>query len=129
MSVKELRAAVRELRAEAQAKDAVLSKRAAQVDELETKLAHIKTLPQDEISRQVQEEAAKHFFDAHGALTGNFTAAVEMIIGTGIGPQPLAVAAGMIAQLQADLNALRDRFAIPDVAPAMVPEWLSQIEG
>jgi hypothetical protein len=33
--------------------------------------------------------------------------------------------AGLVGQIQADLGALRDRFGIPDVAPALIPEWVS----
>ena len=37
----------------------------------------------------------------------------------------MAFMAGQVGQLQADITALRDRFGIPDVVPALIPAWVT----
>jgi ribosomal protein L29 len=127
MSVKELRAKVRELKGEVKAKEDVLAKRATQVNELEEKLARVKTVPPDEVLSDLHVEASRQLNDTRGALIGRFSAAVEAIDAhhREHGGDSLAVLAGLIGQLQADLNQLRDAYAIPDVAPELIPEWVN----
>ena len=127
MSVKELRAKVRELKGEVKAKEDVLAKRATQVNALEEKLARVKTVPPDEVLSDLHVEASRQLSDTRGALIGRFSAAVEAIDAhhREHGGDSLAVLAGLIGQLQADLNQLRDAYAIPDVAPEMIPEWVN----
>lgn len=127
MSVKELRAKVRELKGDVAAKEEVLSRRAKQVDDLEEKLARVKTVPADEVKAELQREATAHLNDTRGALVGKFSAAIQAMYEhadtSGVEPD-VAFMAGLVGQLQADLGALRDRFGIPDIAPALIPEWV-----
>lgn len=128
MSVKELRAKVRELRNEVTSKEEVLATRSAQINTLEEKLSRAKALPPDEVLTELQAEATKWTNDAHCALIGKFSGAVEALATHFIthGGESINVfMAGLVGQLQADLNALRDRCGIPDVTPAMIPDWVS----
>lgn len=127
MSVKELRAKVRELKGEVSAKEEVLSKRAKQVNELEEKLARVKTVPPDEVLSDLHVEASRQLNDTRGALIGRFRAAIEAIDThhREHGGDSMAVLSGLVGQLQADINQLRDAFAIPDVAPELIPEWVN----
>lgn len=128
MSVKELRAKVRELRGDVTAKEEVLSRRAQQVNEMEEKLARVKTVPADEVKAELQREATTHLNDTRGALIGKFSAAIQALFehADTSGAEPdVAFMAGLVGQLQADLGALRDRFGIPDIAPALIPEWVN----
>lgn len=128
MSVKELRAKVRELKGEVAAKEDVLATRSAQINTLEEKLAKIKTVPADEVLAELKSETISHLNDTIGALRGKFSSGIKAIYehADSVGAEPdVAFMAGLIGQLQADLGALRDRYGIPDVAPALIPEWVS----
>lgn len=128
MSVKELRAKVRELKNEVTAKEDVLSTRSAQINTLEEKLSRVKSMPPDEVLSELQTEATKWTTDAHGAVIGKFAGSLEALARHYIehGGESIPVfMAGMVGQIQADLNALRDRLNIPDVMPSMIPEWVT----
>lgn len=128
MSVKELRAKVRELKNEVTAKEDVLATRSAQINTLEEKLSRVKNMPPDEVLSELQTEATKWTTDAHGAVIGKFAASLEALARHYIehGGESIPVfMAGMVGQIQADLNALRDRLNIPDVMPSMIPEWVT----
>lgn len=124
MSVKELRKAVRELRGDIESKEKLLTHKNEQLDAA----ALLKVAPPDERLAAIREEATKHLNDVRGALIGKFTAAIEALDQHFIqhgGEQETAFVAGLVGQLQADLSALRDRFGIPDILPAMIPEWVN----
>ena len=127
MSVKELRATIRELRGEVKAKETLLEHRSKQLDEA----ALIKAAPPSKQLETMRADATASMNDCHGALTGRFSAAVVAIDEHcrvhGI-EADLAFLAGLVGQLQADLTALRDRLGIPDVTPALIPEWVSDPE-
>lgn len=128
MSVKELRAKVRELKGDVAAKEEVLSRRATQVNELEEKLSRVKTIPTDEVRTELQTVATAHLNDTRGALIGRFAAAIGALYehADNEGAEPdVAFVAGLVGQLQADIGALRDRFGIPDIAPALIPDWVN----
>lgn len=127
MSVKELRAKVRELKGDVAAKEEVLTRRSDQINALEEKLSRAKKMPADEVLAEIQSEATAMLNDTRGALIGKFAACVEAIDAHHAehGGDSAVFLAGLVGQLQVDLNALRDRFGIPDVAPAMIPEWVN----
>ena len=130
MSVKELRKAVRELRAESEAKDGVLKKRAEQIDALDQKLARVKTMAADEALAELRAEAAKHYNDALGAVKGNFSAAIAALAEhteTGGGDSTMLMA-GMVGDMQRTLNELRERFGLPDTSTEAVPDWVNNPE-
>ena len=130
MSVKELRAKLREMKQELEAKDGVLKKRAEQIDALDQKLARVKTMPQDEVLAELHAEAAKHYNDALGAVKGKFSAAIAALAEhrDAGGADSTLLAAGMVADIQRLLNELRERFGLPDTSADVVPEWVGNPE-
>ena len=128
MSVKELRAKVRELKGDVAAKEEVLSRRAEQVNALEEKLERVKKMPPDEVLIELQAAATKMMNDAIGAVKGQFAYCLRALDAhcaeTG-GAQNLAFMAGLVAQVQAERDAVRDGLCIPNIAPALIPEWVT----
>ena len=127
MSVKELRATIRELRAEKEASEKLLAYKSKLLDEA----ALIKAAPPNEQLEAMRADAMANMRDCRGSLIGKFTAALvaidEHARAHGL-EADLAFSAGLVGQLQADLAALRDRLGIPDVTPALIPEWVSDPE-
>ncbi|WP_234082353.1 hypothetical protein [Azonexus sp. R2A61] len=124
MSVKELRAAVRDLRGEVGAKEKLLAHKSEELD----RAALLKAAPPDDRLAAIREEVVRNMNDVRGALIGKFSAGIEAIDQHYVefgGDQDVAFLAGMLGQLQADLQALRDRFGIPDIAPALIPDWVA----
>lgn len=124
MSVRELRKKVRDLQGEVDAKEKLLTHKNAQIDEL----ALVKAAPPHQRMMSLREDLTRQMNDVRGAILGKFTAAIEAmdIIYVEEGePIDLAFLAGTLGQIQADITALRDRFAIPDINPALIPEWVN----
>lgn len=130
MSVKELRAKVRELKNEVTAKEDVLTNRAKQINALEEKVSRMKTVPPDQVLSELHTQATKWLNDTLGAIRGTFAGAIGAVDQhhQEHGGDSLAFLAGAIGQVQTELNALRDRYAIPDVAPALIPDWVTDPE-
>lgn len=124
----EAKAKAEELKGEVRAKEDVLTTRSAQINALEEKLSRVKTTPLDEVRAELQRESTSHLNTTRGLLIGKFSAAIvalyEHAESTGVEPD-VAFVAGLVGQLQADINALRDRFGIPDIAPSLIPEWVN----
>lgn len=121
MSVKELRAALREARAEHDATKAVMSKKQARIDQLERAQARIAKLPPDEELEKLQQEATTHLLAAQGAIRGQLRAALIAL--QNHQEDNSTFMAGMVGQLMADLTLLRDEFNLPSLADGAQPEW------
>ena len=121
MSVKELRAALRETRAEHDATRAVMSKKQARIDQLERAQERIAKLPPDEELEKLQQEATTHLLAAQGAIRGQLRAALIAL--QNHDADNSAFMAGMVGQLMADLTVLRDEFGLRDLAADGTPEW------
>ncbi len=123
MSVKELRAAVRELRGDVRAKERLLAHKSEQLDEA----ALVRLSPPDVRLDAMLADATHQLNDTRGALIGRFSAAIAAIDAhhQEHGGDSMAFMAGQVGQLQADITALRDRFGIPDVVPALIPSWVT----
>lgn len=130
MSVRELRKRVRELCDEVSAKEDVLTNKAKQINALEEKVSRMKSVPPDEVLAELHTQATKWLNDTLGAIRGTFAAAIGAVDQhhQEHGGDSLAFLAGAIGQVQTELNALRDRYAIPDVAPALIPDWVTDPE-
>lgn len=119
MSVKELRAAVREARAEKAAVDKVLSDKNTANDKLRAQLKRIATIPPDDVLADLQREATAHMNDALGAVRGGLRAALIALNNHGDERGQQAVfMAGLIGQVAAELATLREEFNLPDVSNA-----------
>ncbi|SFU85718.1 hypothetical protein SAMN04489707_102747 [Paenacidovorax caeni] len=121
MSVKELRAALRETRAEHDATKAVMSKKQARIDQLERAQERIAKLPPDEELARLQQEATTHLLAAQGAIRGQLRAALVAL--QNHQEDNGTFMAGMVGQLMADLTLLRDEFNLPSLADGAQPEW------
>lgn len=113
MSQKELRAKLREARQEKIAVEKVSAAKQKQIDKLQ--LVH--AAPPDQQFDELMKRAASITRDAMGAIRGGVRAALIAIKNHGTDDNSV-VMAGLVGQLQADLNALRDEFNLPDVSNA-----------
>lgn len=114
MSVKELRAKLREARQEKTAVEKVLETKNKQIDKLQ--LVHV--LPPQELMHEVKKKALAVSHDALGALRGGVRQALTAINDAPDEPNKAVFMASMLGELQAELNAIRAEFNLPDVSTA-----------
>lgn len=119
MSASQLRAALRESREEKNAVEKVLSDKNTANDKLRAQLKRIDTLPANEALQQTMKEATDIANDAMGAIRGGVRKALLALNDVPEGtPNQAVFMAGLVGQIQADLNALREEFNLPDVSNA-----------
>ncbi len=134
MSVKELRHAVREARAEKNATDQLLATKDAKINKLSRHIA--KATPNEKLL-ELQKEATALMGDALGAIRGGVRQAVMALNDVPAdAPNQGVFMAGLVGQLQAELNALREEFNLPDVSTAAdqalaadVAQWNTTSKG
>lgn len=114
MSVRELRAKLREARQEKTAVEKVLETKNKQIDKLQ--LVHV--LPPQELMHEVKKKALAVSHDALGALRGGVRQALTAINDAPDEPNKAVFMASMLGELQAELNAIRTEFNLPDVSTA-----------
>lgn len=130
MSVKELRAAVRDLRAESDADAQVRGDLRKKIDKLEREKKRIKTEDPDAALTELTKEAQGHATDALGLIRGQVRASLQALAQHYIthGGEPVTVSmAGMVGQLQAELNALREELNLPDLSTAADAQLASEV--
>lgn len=128
MSVKELRAALRELRAEHGAAEEVRAGLHKRIDKLEREKQRIERLPPDEALEALMKEATAIARDAIGAVRGNLRQALQALLHAGEERgQNDVFMAGLVGQVQAELNALRDEFNLPDVSTAADQQLAAEV--
>lgn len=129
MSVKELRAAVRETRAEKTAVEKVLADKNTSMDKLRAQVKRIATIPADEALADLQREAAANMNDALGAIRGGVRAALVALNNHGDerGQQGVYMA-GLVGQLVAELATLREEFGLPDVSNAAQAALAAEVQ-
>lgn len=118
MSVRELRAALRESREEKTATDKVLADKNAAMDKLRGQLKRIQTAPRDQQLLELQKEATSHMNDALGAIRGQLRQALIALRDHDPLLDQSLFSAGLVGQLVGDLAALREEFNLPDVSTA-----------
>ena len=119
MSVKELRAAVRKERAEAAKQKNQVERLTAVNTELHEEARLVKRLPANEALAKLKKEAASIAADAEGAILGGLRQALIAINNHGEERgQHNVYMSGLVGQVQAQLNALRQEFNLPDVSNA-----------
>lgn len=126
MGVRELRAALREARAEGQANLTLLDKRNSTIDKLERDCERIKKLPADKDLADLQKKATGVMNDALGAVRGGLRQALMALNDHPTGGQTLFMA-GLLGQVQADLSALREEFNLPDVSNAAQAQLAAEV--
>ena len=114
MSVRELRANLREAQLEKAADDKMLAKKNAEIDKLSRRIA--KATP-DDVLLELQKEATVLMNDALGCIRGQLRQAFIALKNHSDADHTLFMA-GLAGQVQADLTALRQEFDLPDVSTA-----------
>lgn len=128
MSVKELRAALRELRAEHGAAEEVRAGLHKRIDKLEREKQRIERMPPDEALEALMKEATAITRDALGAVRGNLRQALQALLNAGEERgQNDVFMAGLVGQVQAELNALREEFNLPDVSTAADQQLAAEV--
>lgn len=128
MSASELRAALREAKAESEATNEVLAKKNAKIDKLEREKKLIARLPPEEAWAAVKKEASAIMADALGAIRGNFRQALVALADEGdVGADNTVFMAGLVGQLAAELAALREEFNLPDVSNAADQALMAEV--
>lgn len=126
MSVKELRAALKEAKAEAKANQELMDKKNASIDQLKRAQKRIQAAPPNEVLAELQKEATALMNDALGAVRGGLRQALMALNDHPTGDQALFMA-GLVGQVQADLTALREEFNLPDVSSAADSQLAAEV--
>ena len=126
MGVRELRAALREARAEGTANQSILDNKNAKIDKLERAQKRIQAAPANEVLADLQKEATAIMNDALGAVRGGMRQALIALKNHGTDDNSLFMA-GLVGQLQADLCALREEFNLPDVSNAADAQLAAEV--
>ena len=127
MSVKELRANLREARSEKMSVDHRLGNVNARNQKLEDSLFRIQKEAPDERLLGLRKEATAIMNDALGAVRGGMRQAlVALRDHPGEEPSSLFMA-GLVGQLQYDLSALREEFGLPDVSTAADTQLIAEM--
>jgi hypothetical protein len=117
MSVKELRAALREARADSEAKDEVLADKNKLLDAERAKSRRIQKLPPDEVLAELHKETVAIANDAVGAIRGQLRQAAVALHGhhETHGGDSAVFLGGLVGQLESELAKLRAEFGLPVV--------------
>lgn len=120
MSVKELRATVRAQRADAKASDELMDKKNARIDKLEREKSLIARQSPDEALAALKLEATRITAEAEGVVLGGLRQAIialqDHADAEGDAHAQDVFLAGLVGQVQAQLNRLREEFGLPDVS-------------
>ena len=129
MSVKELRAKVRELRKDKDADKKLLDTKNARIDKLEREKHRIQRESPDAALAATKKEATGVMADALGLLRGDFRQALAALaVDNGPEGGNAVFMAGLVGQLAAELAALREEFGLPDVSNAADAELAAEVE-
>lgn len=129
MSVKELRVALKEAKAERKASQDLIDNKNAKIDKLEREKKRIQTAPADEALASLKKEATGVANDALGAVRGNMRQALKVLLAHGEdgAHDHTLFMAGLVGQLQAELAALREEFNLPDVSNAADAQLAAEV--
>lgn len=89
-----------------------------QKEKAEAKAARIAVMKPDKVLAEVKTEATRIAADAVGAIKGGVRQALVKLQEQPDGGAQTAFAAGLIGELQAEINAIREEFGLPDIANA-----------
>ncbi|WP_369951958.1 hypothetical protein [Ralstonia syzygii] len=131
MSVKELRAALRETRENAEAQSRLLADKNAKIDELAAKLTakkpRVKTPPPDAEGEEIRKEASQFAFEAESVVRGKLRAAFQALAehteAHGITHDDFM--AGVLCQVEVSIKQLRGEFGVKAAPDGQdMPDWL-----
>jgi hypothetical protein len=131
MSVKELRATLRETRENAEAQSRLLADKNTKIDELAAKLTtkkpRVQTPPPDLEGQEIRKEASQFAFEAESAVRGKLRAAFQALAEHaekhGITHDDFM--AGLLCQVEVSVKQLRGEFGVKEAPDGEeVPDWL-----
>lgn len=123
MSIKDLRAAVRRERQEAAKQKNQVERLTAVNTELHEETRLIKRLKPDEALAKVRAEASVAVDESLGMVRGRLRQALVALNDAADHPSKSLFMAGLVAQVQAEIEALRDEFNLPETVGDDTPEW------
>ena len=124
MSASQLRDALRDIKAETAAKDQLLEDKNKRIDKLHAAQQRIQSAPPDEVLADLKREATAMATEAEGMVLGRLRHALIALNNHGDERGQQAVfMAGLLGQVQRQLNALREEFGLPDAGANTTPEW------
>ena len=124
MSASQLRDALREIKEEAKAKDQLQEDKNKRIDKLHAAQQRIQSAPPDEVLADLKREATAMASEAEGMVLGRLRHALIALNNHGDERGQQAVfMAGLLGQVQRQLNALREEFGLPDAGANTTPEW------
>ena len=126
MSRNELRAALKEAKAEAKANQELMDKKNASIDQLKREKKRIQAAPASEVLADLQKEATALMNDALGAVRGGLRQALIALDAQGTGDHNLFMA-GLVGQITHELTALREEFNLPDVSNAADAQLAAEV--
>ncbi|EFI60733.1 MULTISPECIES: DUF3102 domain-containing protein [Comamonas] len=129
LSASELRTRLREAKAEKDASDKLLENKNKQIDKLEREKQRIAQMAPDEALADLKTAATRIANDAVGAIQGGVRQALIKLRELPQGTSQTAFAAGLLGELQAEINALREEFGLPDIASAAERELAADTQA
>lgn len=112
------KAQAEEARAELAAKEQLLADKNQRIDELQAAQTLLQELPPDQALARLKEEALKWANRAEAFVKGDLRQALHAIGQHGPAGAHQVFMAGMVGQVQAQLNALREEFGLADIGNA-----------
>lgn len=118
MTVKELRAKVRELKGELKATEEISAEKTQRIETLQREAKRIAAAPPDQVLADLQAESTRIANDVRGGIIGALRQALVALDhqGDARDARPTVFMAGLVGQLEDDLRALRAEFALPEVS-------------
>lgn len=129
LSASELRTRLREAKAEKEASDKLLENKNKQIDKLEREKQRIAQMAPDEALADLKTAATRIANDAVGAIKGGVRQALIQLRELPHGASQTAFAAGLLGEMQAEINALREEFGLPDIASAAERELAAETQA
>lgn len=129
LSASELRTRLREAKAEKEANDKLLENKNKHIDKLEREKQRIAQMAPDEALADLKTAATRIANDAVGAIKGGVRQALIQLREMPHGASQTAFAAGLLGEMQAEINALREEFGLPDIASAAERELAADTQA
>jgi len=127
--VQQAEAETAEARAELKAAEEVAASKSKTIDKLQRDLKRIEKLPPDQQLAGLKKEATEVADEAEAAILGDLRQALLVLSNHGEERgQNDVFMAGLVGQVQAQLNALRKEFNLPDVSAAQDQKLLAEME-
>lgn len=115
-------------KAEQAAAEELVAKKNQAIDKLTKQVRRIERLPADEALAEMKKEAAAATADAEGAVLGSLRQALVALSNHGESGAHAIFMAGLVGQVQARLNEIRQEFNLPDVSAAQLQQLADEVK-